>query len=66
MNKYYLIHDEILKISKKLLNKTGYDDNEILNKYILNKVKNNDDFIKYDKILNEYIKEIKNDKDVIN
>ena len=66
MNKYYLIHDEILKVSKKLLNKTGYDDNEILNKYVLNKVKNSDDFIRYDKILNEYIEENKNDKDVIN
>ena len=66
MNKYYKIHDGILKISRKLLNKTGYDDNEILNRYILNKIKNSNDFIRYDKILNEYIEENKNDKDVVN
>ena len=37
MNKYYLTIDNKLKISRKLLNKTGLDDNEILNKSILNK-----------------------------
>ena len=36
MNKYYLTIDNKLKISRKLLNKTGLDDNEILNKFILN------------------------------
>ena len=31
MDKYYLTIDNKLKISRKLLNKTGLDDNEILN-----------------------------------
>ena len=65
MNKYYSTIDNKLKTSRKLLNKTGLDDNEILNRFILNKKHKSDDFIKYKNILNKYIKENENDDDVL-
>ena len=65
MNKYYLAIDNKSKILRKLLNKTGLDDNEILNKFILNEKPKSDDFIKYKNILNKYIEENENDVDVL-
>ena len=65
MNKYYSTIDNKLKTSRKLLNKTGLDDNEILNKFILNEKHKSDDFIKCKNILNKYIKENENDDDII-
>ena len=64
MNKYYLAIDNKLQISRKSLNKTGLNDSEILNKFILNKQHKAANFIKYEIILNKYIKENENDDDV--
>ena len=65
MNKYYSTIDNKLKTLRKLLDKTGLDDNEILSKFILNKKHKSDDFIKYENILNKDIKENENDDDAL-
>ena len=65
LNKHYLTIDNKLNISRKLLNKAGLGDNEILNKFILNEKHKNNDFIKYENTLNKYIEENENDNDVL-
>ena len=54
MNKYYLTIDFKSKISRKLLKKTGLDDDEIFNKFILNDKPKLNDLIKYENIKNKY------------
>ena len=54
MNKYYLTIDNKSKISRKLLKKTGLDDDEIFNKFILNDKPKLYDLIKYENIKNKY------------